>query len=216
MQNGEREFLMDKKMSETDFYFTIEQPAIAEYKDRGSKFIGYAFPVENVDDFKVKLAEIKKEHPKASHHCFAYRIGLDQNVFRISDDGEPGGTAGRPILGQIDSRQLTNTLIIVVRYFGGTMLGVPGLINAYKMSASLALQLTSIVQKPVEILYNLQFDYTRMNDVMMIIKQYNCRIINQQNQLFCTMDIGVPKNREAEVLYKLKDLQHIEIQLLNK
>ena len=216
MQNGEREFLMDKKMSETDFYFTIEQPAIAEYKDRGSKFIGYAFPVENVDDFKVKLAEIKKEHPKASHHCFAYRIGLDQNVFRISDDGEPGGTAGRPILGQIDSRQLTNTLIIVVRYFGGTMLGVPGLINAYKMSASLALQLTPIVQKPVEILYNLQFDYTRMNDVMMIIKQYNCRIINQQNQLFCMMDIGVPKNREAEVLYKLKDLQHIEIQLLNK
>src|SRR5690606_9235333 len=215
MQNGEREFLMDKKMSETDFYFTIEQPAIAEYKDRGSKFIGYAFPVENVDDFKVKLAEIKKEHPKASHHCFAYRIGLDQNVFRISDDGEPGGTAGRPILGQIDSRQLTNTLIIVVRYFGGTMLGVPGLINAYKMSASLALQLTPIVQKPVEILYNLQFDYTRMNDIMMIIKQYNCRIINQQNQLFCMMDIGVPKNREAEVLYKLKDLQHIEIQLLN-
>ena len=198
-------------MSEPDFYFTIEQPAVAEYKDRGSKFIGYAFQIETVETFKTKLAEIKKEHPKASHHCFAYRIGLGQHVFRVSDDGEPAGTAGRPILGQIDSRQLTNTLIIVVRYFGGTMLGVPGLINAYKMTASLTLQLTSIVQKPVEKLYNLQFDYTRMNDVMMIIKQYNCRIISQQNQLFSMVEIGVPKNRESEVLYKLQDLQNIEI-----
>ncbi|MBA2500130.1 MAG: YigZ family protein [Chitinophagaceae bacterium] len=198
-------------MSEADFYNTIVQPAVAEYKDRGSKFIGYAFPVENVETFKERLNEIKKEHPKASHHCFAYRVGLGKNIFRVSDAGEPSGTAGKPILGQIDSKQLTNTLIIVVRYFGGTMLGVPGLINAYKMTASLALQLTSIVQMPVEKFFNLQFDYTRMNDVMMILRQYNCRIIKQETQLFSMMEIGIPKNRETEVLYKLNDLQNVEI-----
>ncbi len=201
-------------MSEADFYYTIEQPAVAEYKDRGSKFIGYLFPVDTVEAFKERLNEIKKEHPKASHHCFAYRIGLDKNIFRVSDDGEPSGTAGKPILGQIDSKQLTNTLIIVVRYFGGTMLGVPGLINAYKMTASLALQLTSIVQKPIEKIYTLQFDYTRMNDAMMIIKQYNCTIIKQEVQLFCVMLVGIPKNRETEVLYKLHDMQNIEIKAI--
>ena len=198
-------------MSNADFYNTIEKPAVAEYKDRGSKFIGYVFPVDNVEDFKDRLNEIKKEHPKASHHCFAYRIGLDKNIFRVRDDGETSGTAGKPILGQIDSKHLTNTLIIVVRYFGGTMLGVPGLINAYKMTASLALQLTSIVQKPVESFYALQFDYTRMNDVMMIIKQYNCTIIKQDVQLFCMMSVGIPKNRETEVMYKFNDLQHVEM-----
>src|SRR5262245_49830331 len=132
-----------------DFYNTIEKTSAAEFKDRGSKFIAYTFPIAN--DFKEKLALIKKEHPKATHHCFAYRLGLDSNNFRVSDDGEPSGSAGRPILGQIDSKQLTNVLVIVVRYFGGTLLGVPGLINAYKNSAALALQVTPVVRKPVEV-----------------------------------------------------------------
>jgi uncharacterized YigZ family protein len=194
-----------------DYYYTIERPAIAEYKDRGSKFIGYAFPVTNANEFKLHLNFLKQEHPKANHHCFAYRLGLDENVYRVSDDGEPAGTAGKPILGQIDSKSLTNTLIIVVRYFGGTLLGVPGLINAYKMTASLALQLTHVIQKPVEILYELQFDYTRMNEVMMIIKQYNCRVIHNETQLFCLMKLAIPRNRETEVLYKLNELQHVGI-----
>src|ERR1700710_444216 len=107
------------------FYNTIETPASTEYKDRGSSFIAYAFPVLSTEDFKTKLNELKKEHPKATHHCFAYRIGIDGNTFRVSDDGEPSGTAGRPILGQIDSKELVNTLVVVVRYFGGTLLGVP-------------------------------------------------------------------------------------------
>ncbi|HEY8971071.1 MAG TPA: YigZ family protein, partial [Puia sp.] len=119
-------------MAEQDFYYTIEKEATAEFKDRGSKFIGYAIPVSSVDEFKEKLNEVKKLHPKATHHCFAYRLGLDGNVFRVSDDGEPSGSAGRPILGQIDSKELVNVLVVVVRYFGGTLLGVPGLINAYK------------------------------------------------------------------------------------
>jgi uncharacterized YigZ family protein len=119
-------------------YYTIEKESVAEFKDRGSRFLAYAFPVQNTDDFKKRLKALKEEHPKAAHHCFAYRIGNDNNVFRSGDDGEPSGSAGKPILGQIDSKGLTNTAIVVVRYFGGTLLGVPGLINAYKMVSSLA------------------------------------------------------------------------------
>jgi Uncharacterized conserved protein len=201
-------------MSEKDFFNTVEQPAVAEYRDRGSKFIGYVFPLQDVADFKGKLNDIKKEHPKATHHCFAYRLGLDGNIFRVADAGEPSGTAGKPILGQIDSKGLTNVLVIVVRYFGGTLLGVPGLINAYKMTASLALQMTAIIQKPVEVLYTLHFNYTQMNEVMMILKQCNCQVIKQEMQLFCDMTIGIPKARKEEVLYKLNDLRNVEVALM--
>jgi len=193
-----------------DAYNTIEKSSIAEYKDRGSKFIAYAFPIQTVNEFKEKLATIKKEHPKATHHCFAYRIGMDGNNFRVSDDGEPSGTAGKPILGQLDSKQIINATIVVVRYFGGTLLGKPGLINAYKTSAALALQITPIIQKPVLINYRLQFDYTVLNEVMKIVKQFNCVILKQEAQLFSEMEIGIPKNRIESVLLKLKKFQ-IEI-----
>ena len=149
--------------------------------------------------------------PSDRHHCFAYRVGTDGNSFRVSDDGEPAGTAGKPILGQLDSRSLINVAVIVVRYFGGTLLGVPGLINAYKTAASLALQVTPVVQKQVEIMYSLEFDYTIMNQVMTIVKQFNCSILEQENQLFCIMKIGIPKNREAEVLYSLKEIRGVVI-----
>lgn len=195
-----------------DHYNTIEKPSVAEFKDKGSKFIAYTFPIATINQFKENLAAIKKEHPKATHHCFAYRIGVDGNSFRVSDDGEPSGSAGRPILGQIDSKQLTNVLIIVVRYFGGTLLGVPGLINAYKTSAALALQLTPVVRKPVEVNYTLQFDYTIMNDVMMIIKQCECIVLSQDMQLFCKVTIAIPKHRLEEVLYKLKTIHSLEIE----
>ena len=194
-----------------DFYFTIEKPSSAEFKDRGSKFIAYAFPIETADDFKTQLQRLKKEHPKAVHHCFAYRIGTDGNNFRSGDDGEPSGTAGKPILGQIDSKGITNAAVIVVRYWGGTLLGVPGLINAYKTATALALQVTPVIQKQVEISYSIEFDYTRMNEVMMIIKQYNCTVISNEMQLFCVIKAGIPKNRLDEVLYKLKDLQNVAI-----
>jgi uncharacterized YigZ family protein len=197
-------------VTDRTFYYTIEKSAVAEYKDRGSKFLAYAFPIDSVDDFKKILQELKKEHSKAVHHCFAYRIGTDGNNFRVSDDGEPSGSAGRPILGQIDSKQITN-VVIVVRYFGGTLLGVPGLINAYKTVATLALQVTPIVQKQIEIIHSIQFDYTRMNDVMMLLKQYNCTIISQEVQLFCNIKAGIPANRLQEVIYKLKDTNGVEI-----
>jgi len=198
-------------MAEKDFYLTIDKPGTAEYKDRGSKFIAYTYPIESVEDFKKHLQQIKKEHPKAEHHCFAYRIGTDGNTFRVNDDGEPSGSAGKPILGQLDSKEVTNVAVIVVRYFGGALLGVPGLINSYKTVTALALQVTPIIQKHVEITYSIQFDYTRMNEIMMVLKQYSCTVISQEMQLFCVIKTGIPKNRLTEVLYQLKELQNIEV-----
>lgn len=198
-------------MSEQLHYNTIEKPAFAEFKDRGSRFIAYAYPVLSADECKKQLQLLKKEHPKANHHCFAYRIGLDGNNFRVSDDGEPSGSAGRPILGQIDSKDLINVLVVVVRYFGGTLLGVPGLINAYKTATVLALQLTPIIQKQVLSTYHLQFDYTRMNDVMIVVRQFGCEVFKQENQLFCQLEIGIPKGRVNEVLFKIKELQTVEV-----
>lgn len=200
------------KNLETDHYHTIEKTSVAEFKDRGSKFIAYVFPVSGKDDFKERLAAIKKEHPKATHHCFAYRIGLDGTNFRVNDDGEPSGSAGRPILGQIDSRQITNAAVIVVRYFGGTLLGVPGLINAYKTAAALALQVTPAVQKPVLVSYRLQFDYTQMNEIMRIVKQSSCVVITQDLNLFCSLQLGIPKNRLMETISRLEDQQGIQIE----
>ena len=193
-----------------DAYLTIEKTAFAEFKERGSKFIAFAYPTQSVDEFKVHLQLLKKEHPKAVHHCFAYRLGLDGNNFRVSDDGEPSGTAGRPILGQIDSKLLTDTAVIVVRYFGGTLLGVPGLINAYKTATIMALQLVPTVEKAIEIVYELQFDYTRLNEVMTICKQFGCTVIGQEQQLFCLLKIGIPKARLQEVLFKLTDLHTVD------
>ena len=197
-----------------DHYFTIEKSSQAEFKDRGSKFIAYAFPVFIIIDFKKRLQELKKEHPKAAHHCFAYRIGSDGNVFRVSDDGEPAGTAGKPILSQLDSRSIINTAVIVVRYFGGTLLGVTGLINAYKTASSLALQLTPIIQKQIEIIYSVEFDYTQMNTIITKLKQFNCTILKQEMQLFCCVEIGVPKNRESEVIYSLMELKGVEMKVV--
>jgi uncharacterized YigZ family protein len=192
-------------------YHTIEKPSYAEFKDRGSSFLAYAFPMQTVDDFKKRLKELKAEHPKAAHHCFGYRLGTDGINFRASDDGEPSGSAGKPILGQLDSKELTNTAVVVVRYFGGTLLGVPGLIAAYKTAASLALQLTPIIEKPVLVNYELQFDYTLMNDIMMVVKRFGCSVIENEMQLFCRMLIGIPKEGLELCLAKLNDLHGVEV-----
>ena len=197
------------------FYSTIEIPAIAEFKDRGSKFLAYSYPVDSVDTCKKIIAGLKKEHPKAVHFCVAYRIGVEGNIFRASDDGEPAGSAGRPILGQIDSKQLTNIMVVVVRYFGGSLLGVPGLINAYKTATTLALQLAPIVQKPIELQYELNFDYHQMNEVMMIVKQYNCSVTEQEAQLFVQLKIGIPKARLEEALNKFNDLREVKLSLIS-
>lgn len=195
----------------TDYYLTIEKPSFAEYKDRGSRFLAYAFPLPGMDAFKKNLKALKEEHPKAAHHCFAYRIGTDGNTFRAGDDGEPAGTAGKPILGQLDSKGLTDAMVVVVRYFGGTLLGVPGLIQAYKTAASLALQLTPIVRRPVMISCELQFDYTLMNEVMVLLKRCGATVQQQDLQLFCRMEVGIPKAEEQSIVEKLQDMPGVSV-----
>lgn len=198
-------------MEELHFYQTIEKQTSAEFSDRGSKFIGMAFPVSSIPEFKEALNVVKKMHPKASHHCFAYRMGMDGRTYRVADAGEPSGSAGRPILGQIDSKGLTNVLIVVVRYFGGTLLGVPGLINAYKSAASMALQVTPIIKKPILSLYELHFDYTISNEIMRIIKKYGCHLLKQDLQLFCNFEVGVPRQFEQECITALEELRGLSI-----
>jgi uncharacterized YigZ family protein len=195
-----------------DYYKTIDKEGFAEFKDRGSRFLAFAFPMKDAEVFKQRLALLKKEHPKAVHHCFGYRLGLDGNNFRSGDDGEPSGTAGKPILGQIDSRGLTDTGIIVVRYFGGTLLGVPGLIQAYKTASALALQVVPEVEKAVEINYHLHCSYPLLNDVMTVLKQYNCTMISNEQSLFCSIVTGIPRNRAEQVLQKLNDLHGVEVE----
>ena len=194
-----------------EYYFTIDKTAVEEFKDRGSKFIAYAFPVDTAEVFKGFLRQLKKEHPKAVHHCFAYRLGTGSDNFRSSDDGEPSGTAGRPILGQIDSRNLTNTAVIVVRYFGGTLLGVPGLINAYKTAAALVLQTIPVIRKQVEQLYRIQFEYSQVNEVMQVLKNGQCSIYEQDFHLFPVITAGIPNSRLEEIRHKLADLRSVEI-----
>ncbi len=193
------------------YYNTIEQEGLAEYKERGSKFLAYSFPFADATLLKPILQKLKKEHPKAVHFCFGYRVGSDGNNFRSSDDGEPSGSAGKPILGQIDSKEITDALIVVVRYFGGSLLGVPGLINAYKSSAAMALQVVPIVRKPIMYLCNIQYDYTQQNEILIILKQHSCIIISQENQLFSITKVGIPLERKEEVLYRLKNLRNVEI-----
>jgi len=195
----------------SDFYYTIEKPVTAEFKDRGSKFITYAYPIQTIDEFKIHLAALKKEHPKAVHHCFAYRLGVDGMQFRVSDDGEPSGTAGRPILGQVDSKELTNILIVVVRYFGGTLLGVPGLINAYKTSASQALQNAVLVKKPVTKNLKLQFDYAQLNDMMQLFRKHECEIVKREMGLFCVFDLAVPVKNYKDLVNVVKTLKGVDI-----
>ncbi|RYY30772.1 MAG: YigZ family protein [Chitinophagaceae bacterium] len=197
-------------MSTAESYNTIGQASSAEFKDRGSRFIANAFPIAGLDDFKKHLEDIRKVHSKATHHCFAYRIGADKNLFRVSDDGEPSGTAGKPILGQIDSKDLTNTLVIVTRYFGGSLLGVPGLINAYKMAASMALQIIPVIRKDIEVIYRLHFDYTRINDIMRVIKQRNARVISQELQLFPEMVVALPLKISEITKNDWNDIQGLE------
>lgn len=156
------------------------------------------------------LQQLKTEHPKAAHYCFAYRIGIDGNNFRSSDNGEPSGTAGKSILGQIDSKNLTDILIIVVWYFGGTLLGVPRLVQAYKTSSSLVLQCTPVIQKAIEVGYTLQFNYTEINEVMRAIKDYNCTIQKNEMQLFCKMEIGIPINKIDEIKASFGRIRNLE------
>jgi uncharacterized YigZ family protein len=162
-----------------DTYNTIAAPSTGEFKDRGSKFLAYAFPAASEKAWQEQLDSVRKLHPKARHFCFAFRMGTTGHVYRANDDGEPAGSAGRPILGQIDSFGLTDVIVIVVRYFGGTLLGVPGLIAAYKGSTQDALQQATVVEKFIRSYWRLRVDYARMSDVMHAIKKLSFELIDQ-------------------------------------
>lgn len=190
-------------MNEDD-YLTIAGRSEGVYKEKGSKFFAYTFPVFSDDDIKSQLELIKKEHPKARHHCFAFRLGMDKNQYRANDDGEPSGSAGKPILGQIDSFGLTNVIAIVVRYFGGTKLGVPGLINAYRQSTMDAFNDADIVTKTVENQYEISFGYDKMSDVMNALKKNNINILSQVFKDSALVKISIPKSKTEEVLLQLK------------
>ncbi len=193
-----------------EVYHTILNEARSEFSDRGSKFLGYAFPVVSVEEGKAKLQGVKKEHPKASHHCFAWMIGQTGDIHRVSDDGEPSGSAGRPILGQIQSRHLTNVMVVVVRYFGGTMLGIPGLINAYKTAASDALDKAGIMQKNIEINLEITCDYTVMNEVLQVFRQFEASIHDREQMLFCRFRIGVPVGKKEAFEKRITEIRGVE------
>lgn len=173
-------------------YSTILAPTQAEIKERGSRFLSFAFPVANKEMIKEQLTALKKAHPKANHHCVAFRLGTDGQNFRANDDGEPSGSAGRPMLGQIDSMGLTNVLVVVVRYFGGTLLGVPGLIAAYREVAALALSKAVVIERPILKNVQLDFEYPQLSMVMGWQKQFGAEILSQDMGLFCQMALGVP------------------------
>ncbi len=189
-----------------DFYKTITTPSTGEFKDRGSKFIAYAAPVFTEADCQEFVESIRKLHPKARHHCYAYRLGLDKNNHRANDDGEPSGTAGRPILGQLDAYDVTNVIIVVVRYFGGTLLGTSGLINAYKTSAAEALASAEVVERIVEDIYQIIFDYALMSNVMNAVKKLNLEIIKQEFTNEGHLEVAIRQGEVPSTLMQLKSL----------
>ncbi len=195
----------------SDTYLTIGQKAEIIFKDKGSKFIAFAFPVENDVQVKESLTQLKKEHPGANHHCYAYRLGADKLNFRANDDGEPGNTAGKPILGQIQSNDLTNILIVVVRYFGGTLLGVSGLINAYKTSAAEVIKECKVIEKFISFNYTIHFPFEQLNDVMKLLKQLDCKINAQQFDTDCEISFSVRKADSEQCEEKLKKLSGLTL-----
>lgn len=193
-----------------DCYKTIENPSEETlFKDRNSKFYGYAFPVLNEEEVKNALGYLKKKHHTAGHFCYAWQLGTETLRFRANDDGEPNNTAGMPIYGQIQAFEVTNILVVSVRYFGGTKLGVGGLIQAYKNSAQITLEAAPIVEKTIDVVYRLNFDYDLMNKVMRIVKEKNITIVHQKLEAVCEYHIAVRKKDSALIfdvfdkLYKL-------------
>ncbi|WP_299097808.1 YigZ family protein [uncultured Winogradskyella sp.] len=199
-------------MHTEDTYKTISKPSIGElFKDKNSKFIGYAFHVENEDEIKTHIEEVKKEHHSARHWCYAYQLGTETITFRANDDGEPNNSAGMPIYGQIQSFDLTNVLVIVVRYYGGVKLGVGGLINAYKTGAQLALEASDIIEKTINTNFSLKFEYKNMSKVMRILKENQIDIINQTLELNCLLEISVRKGNASKVFEIFNQFYGVEI-----
>lgn len=185
-------------MNQITTYQTLKSPIQAEFKDKGSRFLAFAYPVQTAEQVKKHVDDLRQEHHKARHWCYAYRLGVDGNQFRANDDGEPSGSAGRPILGQIDSFELTDVLVVVVRYFGGTLLGVPGLIHAYKISTQMVLENAQIIEKNIEKTVRIRCEYSYLNEAIRIAKNHQAEMIEQDLQLDCRLTVRIPlANAEA-------------------
>jgi uncharacterized YigZ family protein len=203
-------------MDNNDTYRTIEGASEGLFKDKGSKFIAYAYPVTNEDEIKKHIQHLKDQHYKARHHCYAYRLGKEGEQYRVNDDGEPSGTAGRPVHGQLMSFDVTNVLVVVVRYFGGTLLGTSGLINAYKTATIEALQNAKIVKKIVSDHFKVQFDYSIQSHVERLIKEYKLTIDEAVYDVDCTYKISVRKKLTDVVLDKMESIEGTSVTVLNR
>lgn len=200
------------KDNQGDTYFTLEKISEGSaYKEKGSKFLAFAYPLENADQVPGRLQELKKSHPKARHWCYAYQTGVGNPEYRYNDDGEPNNSAGKPVYGQIQSFELTNVLIVVVRYFGGTKLGVGGLIGAYRAAAKNALEEAQIIKKIVKEEVSLRFDYIHMDKIMRVIKENSLEIIDQKMEMDCFFTITVQKSKLEKVFKSFQGLRCVAV-----
>jgi uncharacterized YigZ family protein len=193
-----------------DTFKTISKPSEGMFKDKGSRFFAYLYPIQSEAEIKDIIAELKSIHPKASHHCWAIRLSLDRSIFRLNDDGEPSGTAGRPILNTLLSFDLTNVLAVVVRYFGGTLLGIPGLINAYKTATIEAIQASEVIVKTVDLVFKIEFSHSVMNEVMKVVKEENIKIFNQFFDLSCTFSLEIRQSQVNNVINRLEKIDGLK------
>jgi uncharacterized YigZ family protein len=194
-----------------DTYFTLKGNSEGFYKEKGSKFLAFAYVIQNEENVKERISELKKKYYDARHFCYAYILGFNGEKYRANDDGEPGHSAGDPILGQIRSNELTNTLIVVVRYFGGTKLGVPGLINAYRSATTDAIENNLKLEKLIFSELHIQFEYEQLNNVMTLVKDYDLKIILQKMEISCEMTLGVRLSLEQQVKARLLEMHKISL-----
>ena len=197
-----------------DTYRTLAAPSEGLYKEKGSKFLAFAYPVSTLDHVKAHLDQLRKDYFDARHHCYAYILGPRKDAFRANDDGEPSGTGGRPIHGQLLSADLTDTLIVVVRYFGGVLLGASGLANAYKTAARDAIDHATIIEKTIDARYRLRFKYEAMNDIMRLLKDFDLKPMGQQFDLECSLEVLVRQSLSVRLYDALRDLRTVDIKVL--
>lgn len=201
-------------MSFSDSYLTIEKESEGLFKDKGSKFLAFIYPVNNELEIKQLLQHLKLQHHSARHHCYAWRLGSAKMIDKVSDDGEPYNTAGKPILGKIQSHELSNVLIVVVRYFGGTLLGTSGLVNAYKSAAEAAIQNSVIIKKHLEVEYQLFFSFTQMNDVMNLLKNHAAKIISRNFDALCEIRFYIRKKSAPEFEDRVEKMNSLKLKFV--
>ncbi len=198
-----------------DTYKTISKASEGIFRDKGSKFIAYVYPLTSESELKGIVSNLRYIHPKANHFCWALRLSPDRSIFRVNDDGEPSGTAGRPILNTLLSFTITNVLVVVVRYFGGTLLGVPGLINAYKKATLEAINNSDIIELTIKSVYEISFDHSQMNEVMKIIKDEDLKIKNQAFDNVCITHVEIRQAFQEKILDRFKKIRNINLKYIS-